>query len=582
MINLRQILSDQTEPDQDALRQVQQIIHDQFPAIKEEKIEKIREELNNPLKYKYRTLLIVAETLQHVVQGFVLLNYAPDLNFCFLDFIATSKAKTGSGIGGLLYERVRDECHYLDVLGLFFECLPDDPALCQDPKVLRQNASRLSFYERYGARPIIHTLYETPLTAQDDCPPYLMFDDLGWHRALTRSKTRAIVRAILERKYGDLCPQAYVDKVVHSINDQPVQLRPFRYLQESVPVLAAGIPEDRKIKLFYNVQHDIHHIKQNGYVEAPVRIHAILRELGKQQLCVYARSGHFPEKYITAVHAAGFYHYLKRVSLSLSGMKSIYPYVFPVRNPHRPPHELAIRAGYYCMDTFTPINRNAFLAARGAVDCALSAAQELVQGNALAYALVRPPGHHAEKNLFGGFCYLNTTAVAAAYLSRYGKVAVVDIDYHHGNGQQDIFYDRADVLTISIHGHPNVAFPYFTGFKDEKGYGPGLGYNWNYPLPETITTEMYQDTLQQAIHKITRFNPKFLVIAFGADTAKGDPTGSWPFIGHDFHRHGHRLGRLHYATLVVQEGGYRIRTLGQNVAKFIQGLWEGYYKTRGA
>ncbi len=578
MINLRQVLNDQAEADLDALRQVQQIIREQFPAIKAEKIEKIPEELNNPLKYKYRTILIVAESLQRVVQGFVLLNYAPDLNFCFLDFIATSKAKTGIGIGGVLYERVRDECHYLGVIGLFFECLPDDPALCKDSKALKQNAARLAFYERYGVRPIINTLYETPLTPEDDSPPYLMFDDLGKHRVLGRDKTRTIVRAILERKYGDLCPRSYVDSVVQSINDQPVQLRPFRYRKESVPLITAGIPRDRKIKLFYNVQHDIHHIKQNGYVEAPVRIHAILRELTKQQLCLTVRSARFSDKYITAVHAPEFYHYLKRVSLSMPEIKSIYPYVFPVRNPHRPPHELAIRAGYYCMDTFTPLNRNAFLAARSAVDCALSAARELIQGSSPAYVLVRPPGHHAEKKLFGGFCYLNTTAIAAAYLSPYGKVAILDVDYHHGNGQQDIFYERSDVLAVSLHGHPNIAFPYFTGFKSERGYGPGLGYNWNYPLPETITPELYQEVLKEAVQKIIRFNPKFLVIAFGADTAKGDPTGSWPFTGHDFHHLGHQLGRLHYTSMVVQEGGYRIRTLGQNVAKFIQGLWEGYYK----
>ena len=151
--------------------------------------------------------------------------------------------------------------------------------------------------------------------------------------------------------------------------------------------------------------------------------------------------------------------------------KSIYPYVFPTRNPARPPNDETVLAGYYCIDTFTPLNQNAYLAARSAVDCALTAAEKVLEGTDLAYALVRPPGHHAETRTFGGFCYFNNGAIAANLLSRYGRVAILDIDYHHGNGQQEIFYNRADVLTVSIHGHPSFAYPYFSGFRDETGIG---------------------------------------------------------------------------------------------------------------
>ncbi len=153
---------------------------------------------------------------------------------------------------------------------------------------------------------------------------------------------------------------------------------------------------------------------------------------------------------------------------SLPPGKSIYPYVFPIRNVARPPVELSVRAGYYCIDSFTPLNKNAFLAARMGVDCALTAANEILSGTQVAYVLTRPPGHHAEKNSFGGFCYFNNNAIAANFLSRYGRIAILDIDYHHGNGQQQIFYDRSDVLTISIHGHPSFAYPYFSGFRKRR------------------------------------------------------------------------------------------------------------------
>jgi acetoin utilization deacetylase AcuC-like enzyme len=153
------------------------------------------------------------------------------------------------------------------------------------------------------------------------------------------------------------------------------------------------------------------------------------------------------------------------MSLSLEEGLSVYPYVFPIRNAARPPEVLAVRAGYYCIDTFTPLNRNAYLAACRGIDCTLTAAHSLLEGFHLAYALVRPPGHHAERRSFGGFCYFNNAAAAAQYLSRFGRIAILDIDYHHGNGQQQIFYGRSDVLTVSIHGHPRFAYPISAGSR---------------------------------------------------------------------------------------------------------------------
>jgi acetoin utilization deacetylase AcuC-like enzyme len=237
-----------------------------------------------------------------------------------------------------------------------------------------------------------------------------------------------------------------------------------------------------------------------------------------------------------------------------------------------------VRAGYYCIDTFTPLNRNAYLAARRAVDCALTAAEELLRGRLLAYTLVRPPGHHAERRAFGGFCYFNSNAIAAQYLSRRGRVAILDIDYHHGNGQQEIFYGRADVLTVSIHGHPRFAYPYFSGFEDERGEGLGEGFNVNIPLPETLEPERYREALERALRVVRRFDPGFLVLALGLDTARGDPTGTWNLRARDFELNGRLVGALRLPTLVVQEGGYNTRSLGANARRFMAGLWAGFHE----
>ena len=183
-------------------------------------------------------------------------------------------------------------------------------------------------------------------------------------------------------------------------------------------------------------------------MESPVRIGAIESELKKSHLIESVPVKEFPLKHILAVHDANLVNYLQKACANVPLGKSIYPYVFPIRNATRPPREMSVLSGYYCIDTFTPIHRNAFPAARRAVDCALTAAEMVLMGRRIAYALVRPPGHHAERKSFGGFCYFNNAAVAAHYLSVNGKVAILDIDYHHGNGQQDIFYDRSDVLTV--------------------------------------------------------------------------------------------------------------------------------------
>lgn len=575
MFRIRRVYDDSIPIDRDAVSQVQTILRSQFSGLPESDVRKLPQTLRNPLKYRFRSILFVADDTRARVKGFALLLHAPDLGFCYLDFISIDPGLHGGGVGGALYERVRDESKVLKAVGLFFESLPDEPRLCRDPALLKQNRSRLRFYERYGARPIIDTAYETPLKPGDECPPYLMYDPLDNDAWLSADTLKGIVRAILERKYGMSTPPGYIDRVVDSIRTSPVRIRETRY-----PVKEPRVPGayrrslDRTVGLVVNDRHEIHHVHERGYVEAPVRIGTILHGLEGLDFFARREPRHFPEGLIKKVHARDFVEYLKRMSSKVEKGRSVYPYVFPIRNAARRPKDLPIRAGYYCIDTFTPLNRNAYVAAKRSVDCALTASEMLLQGYRIAYALVRPPGHHAEPRAFGGFCYFNSTAAAAEYLSAHGRIAVLDIDYHHGNGTQEIFYERPDVLTLSIHGSPDFAYPYFSGFRDEHGTGAGLGYNVNYPLPESLGGEEYRKVLGKALRRIHRFRPKFLVVALGLDTAKADPTGTWSLKEKDFEANGHMIGSLKLPTLVVQEGGYRVRSLGANARNFFLGLWE--------
>ncbi|MFH1852645.1 MAG: acetylpolyamine amidohydrolase [Candidatus Neomarinimicrobiota bacterium] len=576
MFRIRRIYDDVVPANLLALEQVRAILHSQFEFFDQQKIDRIPEALRHPLAGRFRAILYVAENHRGTVRGVALLDYDTDLKFCFLASLASDKRLAGRGVGGALYDRIRSEALALGVAGLFFECLPDDPRLCRNPEVLKQNKARLKFYESYGARPIANTAYETPVGQDTDNPPYLVFDDLAQNTVLSRDYLKRVIARILQQKYPDICKPAYVRMVQRSVVDDPVRLRPPRYV--AVPVVMKNAPvvtNLARIALVVTDQHEIHHIKERGYVESPVRIRALRQALEPTGMFESVAPQTYGDNLITAVHDPKYIRYFKQVCKNIKPDTPLYPYVFPIRNRARPPVELPIRAGYYCIDTFTPISGHAYVAARRAVDCTLTGARELLAGRRSAYALVRPPGHHAERGFFGGFCYFNNAAIAAQHLSQFGKVAILDIDYHHGNGQQDIFYQRRDVLTISIHGHPRFAYPYFTGFADERGAGEGTGYNQNYPLPETVDAAAYLGTLQNTLARIREYRPTYLVVCLGLDTAKGDPTGTWNLTSRDFTTIGTEIGGLRLPCLVVQEGGYNSRSIGANARAFFTGLRTG-------
>ncbi|MBO6950209.1 MAG: GNAT family N-acetyltransferase [Rhodospirillales bacterium] len=573
MLRIRKVQDDTTPANLAVIYEAQAIMRRQFPGISESDINKLPDQLRDPISYGFVSSLFVAEDAHDRLKGLALMLLFTDINVCYLELISAAPGGSGRGIGDVLYTRVQEEAAALGADALFFECLPDEPALSPDKMTRQQNEARLKFYERFGARPIVGTAYETPITPDATDPPYLVVDMLNGKNPPTRKLVQEAARAILERKYMNDVTQDYVEMVVASVNDDPARLRDYRYVKPRQRRTPAPLPA--QVPVVVNDQHEIHHMHDRGYVEAPARVRAIWHELDAAGIARRVAPKHYPDRHILEVQDARLVSYIRRACKMAGAKKSIYPYVFPVRNQTRPPKEQTVLAGYYCIDTFTPLNENAWLAARRAVDCTMTAADLVLEGAKSAYALVRPPGHHAESEVFGGFCYLANAAIAANYLAKYGRVAMLDIDYHHGNGQQDIFYQRNDVLTVSIHGDPSFAYPYFSGFRDEKGLGDGAGYNINLPLPETIEPKQYHRVLADALARIKRFGPTYLVVPAGFDTAKGDPTGTWPNLARDFREIGHAIGLAGYPTLIVQEGGYRVRTLGTNVRNFFSGLIKG-------
>lgn len=575
MFRIRKILDDTSIANNDTIKQVREILTKQFPLAGKKELEKLSLQLNDPMKYKYRSILFVVENSLGKVKAFAMLLHMPDTKIAYLELISTAPGKTGGGIGSALYEYIREECLLLGVKGLFFECAIDDASIITNETILKQNIARMKFYEKYGVYPIINNVYSSPVNKGDQDLYYLMMDNLGENQPIDLKLGHKIVRTILERKYGELISKSQIDEVVRSFKDEYLKCRAPKYVRKP-SIFKVALKDREKITLVVNEGHDIHHVQDLGYVEAPVRLPIILEALEKTGLFLRVQPKRSSDKLLKQVHLGEYVDYLRRACEIIEPGKSIYSVVFPLRNLKRPPKDVELRIGYYALDTFTPLNSNAYKAARGAVDCAVTAADAVLNGAHLSYALVRPPGHHAERRTLGGFCYFNSAAVAAHHLSGFGKVAILDVDFHHGNGTQDIFYERKDVLTISIHGDPRFAYPHFAGFKDERGEKDGEGFNINYPLPEETSPEQYRRTLIAALKQITGFKPSYLVISLGLDTAKADPTGTWSHEPEDFKEIGRLIGALKIQTVVVQEGGYRTQTLGENASNFFDGLWNGF------
>jgi acetoin utilization deacetylase AcuC-like enzyme len=310
--------------------------------------------------------------------------------------------------------------------------------------------------------------------------------------------------------------------------------------------------------------------------EVPARAEVILDAVQAAQLGpVTPPSDHGIEP-ILAVHTVDFVDFLRTVYAEHAACygegEPVFTWVFATRHRGRKPKSLVGRMGYYALGWGTPVLEGTWEATYWAAQCALTAADHIRAGGRAAYALCRPPGHHAATDLYGGFCYLNHAAIAARYLQSEARVAILDIDYHHGNGTQAIFYSDPGALFCSLHAHPDDDYPYYWGTADERGEGPGAGLNRNWPLPQDTDDDAYLATLDEALAVIRAFTPRYLVVSAGFDTVAGDPVGGFGLTTEGLREIGQRIAGLDLPTIIVQEGGYLLETLGENAVAFLEGF----------
>lgn len=313
--------------------------------------------------------------------------------------------------------------------------------------------------------------------------------------------------------------------------------------------------------------------------ECPERANNIINAIRDQGLGMTLEPKVFEETRLTRIHTADYVQFLKDVwdewldSDEKGANARPETFVGPGMR-HVDSGCIAGKLGRYSFDSTTPFVEGSWRAIRSSANVALTGADLLKGGEKYVFALCRPPGHHATESCCGGYCYLNNTALAAQSLLDGGatKIAVLDVDYHHGNGTQAIFYERCDVLTISLHADPRLEYPFFAGFADEAGNEAGHGFNINFPLPFETNWENYEIALADAAARVRRFGPDALVVALGLDTFIDDPTTCFAIETGDFLRMAKRIASLGLPTLVVLEGGYSVEHIGKNTVKFLQGL----------
>ena len=307
--------------------------------------------------------------------------------------------------------------------------------------------------------------------------------------------------------------------------------------------------------------------------EIPERVDRILQGLAGARLGPPRAPDAFGPAPILRVHTPEYLDFLEhaharwREATGRDDGSEAVPYARAIRQqPFVEPEHIIAQLGWFSHDT-DPILSGTYRAAVGAVDVTLTAWQSVADGRErVAYALARPPGHHAAADSYAGYCYLDNAAIAAqAWTDRGARVAIVDVDYHHGNGTQQIFYDRDDVLVVSLHADPAFEYPFFLGFANERGWGGGEDCNWNFPLPVGTAWDTYAPALEAAVAVVRKFAPDGLVVSLGVDTALEDPD-TFRLVADDYPRIGAALVALDVPTVVVQEGGYCLDVLGRNVA----------------
>ena len=323
-------------------------------------------------------------------------------------------------------------------------------------------------------------------------------------------------------------------------------------------------------QLAHAPRQELHNGGFTAYAEVPARPVHILRAIGGAE--EPDDRGIAP---IAAVHDAGYLRFLHDAPAlwaAAGRAGDAIPYAFPVRG-RRPLTLTRIDAllGQHAFDATTPITAATWESAYWSAQTALAATHAVLGGERAAFALCRPPGHHAGADYCGGYCHLNVAAIAAQAARDAGveRVAVLDIDYHHGNGTQDIFYARDDVFYASVHADPASDYPFYWGHADERGEGAGEGTTLNLPLPHGTTLEAFRRAQAHALDAIAAFAPGLLVVSFGADTWKGDPISHFALETVDYVVLARDIAACGWPTVVVMEGGYAVAALGDNVASFL-------------
>jgi len=326
-------------------------------------------------------------------------------------------------------------------------------------------------------------------------------------------------------------------------------------------------------QLAHAPKREFHNGGWTDYAEVPARAEAIVAALGGAE----APTDH-GEAAILAVHDAGYVDFLKTAPAKWAAAGrdgDVVGYVWPVVARRKIDlTRIDALAGRYSLDAATPLTADTWTAAYWSAQSALSALAAVQAGDRAAFALCRPPGHHAGADYLGGYCHLNTAAIAAQAARDAGatRVAILDIDYHHGNGTQDIFWARGDVFYASVHADPATDYPFYWGHADEIGEGLGEGATLNLPLPQETTLAAFRAAQATALDAIARFGPDVLIVSFGADTWEGDPISHFRLATADYAVLARDIASAGWPVLVVMEGGYAIPALGANLASFLAGF----------
>jgi acetoin utilization deacetylase AcuC-like enzyme len=340
---------------------------------------------------------------------------------------------------------------------------------------------------------------------------------------------------------------------------------------------------------FYNPHHALHQGKLEMFrgqlvpcFEVPARADDVLAELQRRGVGEVRSPPRLDAPALTTIHTPRYLDFLagawdEWVALDpANATRDALPSVWPARSFRTDvlPANFSARMGLFSFDAGSPLTSGTWAAARAGADCALAAAGHLLQGAHSAFVLSRPPGHHAGADFFGGYCFLNNAALAAQHLRDGGlqRVAILDIDYHHGNGTQAIFYDRADVYFASLHGDPHTEYPFFLGYADETGVGAGQGFNHNLPLPRGTGFATWRAALQRALQGIAAFGAQALVVSLGVDTFEGDPISGFTLRSEDYLQVGADLAAAGLPTVFVFEGGYAVAEVGVNAVNVLEGF----------